>query len=108
MKKEKGKVTREADGFKVRFERVFNHNIHAVWDAITDTEKMKYWFTNIEMELKPGAPMTIWFRDEARTPTHGKVVKIEKPHRFEWMWETELAVWELFEEGKDKCKLIFT
>ena len=39
MKKQTGKVTKEADGFKVRFERLLNHDINTVWKAITQPEK---------------------------------------------------------------------
>jgi len=108
MKNEKGKVTREADGFKVRFERILNHDIQSVWDAITNPEKLKIWFTDFEMEFKVGGKMTIYFRDEAKTATHGQVVRIDPPHVFEFTWEGEHGLWELSEAGKNKCKLVLT
>lgn len=108
MEKNLGKVTKEADGFQVRFERIFNHDIHTVWDAITNPDKMKYWFTDIEMEAKPGGKLTIRFRDEAKTATHGEVVTMDPPNKFVFTWEGELAVWELFAEGNNKCRLVFT
>lgn len=103
-----GKVSKADDGFKVVFERVYNHAIDVVWDAITDPEQLKIWFTDVEMELEPGSEMNIIFRDEARTVTKGKVIEVKRPHRFAWTWEKELAVWELSELADNKTKLVFT
>ncbi|HYC84588.1 MAG TPA: SRPBCC domain-containing protein [Chryseosolibacter sp.] len=108
MKKNAGKVTREPGGFRVRFERILNHDIRTVWDAITNPEKLRIWFTDFEMEFRPGGKITIYFRDQGRTATHGKVISITPPHRFEFTWEGEHGLWELSEMGKDKCKLVLT
>jgi hypothetical protein len=47
------------------------------------------------MDFREGGKMTIWFRDADRTQSNGEIVRIEPPHHFSWMWENELAVWEL-------------
>jgi uncharacterized protein YndB with AHSA1/START domain len=104
----KGVVTREAEGFKVVFERTLSHDIQTVWDAITNPEKLKIWFTDFEMDFKEGGDMKIKFRDADKTVTSGKIISIDPPNKFVWMWETELAVWELTSEGKGKCKLVLT
>lgn len=39
MSQQLGQVHKEADGFKVAFERVFQHPIEQVWDAITNQIK---------------------------------------------------------------------
>lgn len=103
-----GKVTKESDGYKVVFERLLNHDIQTVWDAITNPEKLKIWFTDFEMKFKKGGKLKILFRDAAKTITHGEIISIEAPNKFVWTWEGELAVWELKSEGKNKCKLVFT
>lgn len=108
MENNLGKVTKEADGFQVRFERVLNHDVHTVWNAITNPDKLKYWFTDIEMDFKPGGKVTIRFRDEEKTATYGEIVSIEQPSKFAFTWEGELAVWELFTYQETKCKLILT
>lgn len=108
MKNRLGKISKEKDGFKVHFERELNHSIQKVWDAITDPEQLKYWFTDIEMDFRPGGKITFIFRDKANTKSYGEIVSIEPPKRFVWTWEGELAVWELFETGKNKCTLVFT
>lgn len=103
-----GKVTKETDGFKVRFERILNHDILTVWEAITHPDKLKIWFTDINIEAKVGGKITIRFRDETQTASYGEVICIDPPHRFEFMWEGELAVWELSKMSENKCKLNFT
>jgi uncharacterized protein YndB with AHSA1/START domain len=103
-----GKLSQQQDGFKIVFERVLGHDIHSVWEAITDPRKMKYWFTDISMDSQAGGEIQIIFRDERKTKTKGEIIRIEKPHRFVWTWEGELAEWELRAEGKNKCRLIFT
>src|SRR6187397_1397552 len=90
-----GVLVKEADGFKVIFERMLNHDIQIVWDAITNPEKLKMWFTDFEMEFKEGGDLKIKFRDAAKTVTTGKIITIQPPNKFAWTWEGELAVWAL-------------
>jgi uncharacterized protein YndB with AHSA1/START domain len=103
-----GNITKQPDGFKVVFERVFNHNIQQVWGAITNPEKLKIWFTDFEMKLEPKSKINIIFRDKAKTVTTGEVLEVVPPHKFVWTWEGELAVWELESKGENKCKVTFT
>jgi uncharacterized protein YndB with AHSA1/START domain len=103
-----GKVSKANDGFKVVFEREYNHAIDVVWEAITDPDKLRIWFTDVKMKLEPGSEMNIIFRDEAKTVTTGRVIEVKRPHRFVWTWETELAVWELTKISESKTKLVFT
>lgn len=104
----KAKVSKGGDGYQVRFERILNHDIDTVWDAITNIDKLRMWFTDFEMDYRPGGDIRILFRNEDRLVTHGKIVKIDPPHRFEYTWEGDLAVWELSELPGNKCKLVLT
>ncbi len=109
MENDPGKITRYEDGFKVAFERIFDHDIQKVWEAITDPEKLKFWFTDIIMDdFKPGGKLTILDREENQNATHGKIVTIDRPNRFEYTWDGDLAVWELATLDGGKCKLILT
>lgn len=108
MEKALGIVSKEPDGFKVEFERILSHDIHTVWDAITNPDKLKIWFTDFETEFKEGAKIKIIFRDAAKTVSYGEIVTIQPPHKFVWTWEGELAVWELKREGENKCRLTFS
>jgi uncharacterized protein YndB with AHSA1/START domain len=103
-----GKVSREADGFRVRFERILNQDIQTVWEAITKAELFRIWFTDVEWDFRPGGKITFWFRDQTKAESYGEIVKIEPPHLFVFTWEHEMAVWELTEHGKNKCRLVLT
>ncbi len=103
-----GIVQKDNDGFKITFERDLACDIETVWQAISDPAKMKYWFTDIEMESRPGGKMKIIFRDAEKTVTNGEIISIERPFHFVWKWERELADWRLTPIGKNKCKLTFT
>ena len=103
-----GKVTKQQDGFQVYFERSLPFPIETVWNALTDPKQLAQWFTDIEMDFVEGGKVIIRFRDEAKTESVGKIIRIEPPTLFEFMWEEELATWKLFPEGKLKCKLTLT
>lgn len=105
---QKGKVAKLEDGFQVKFERKLPHAAEKVWDAITKSELLKFWFTDIEMDFRPGGKMTIWFRDAEKTKTYGEIVRIEAPRLFEYTWEGELATWEIIKENDNACTLKLT
>jgi uncharacterized protein YndB with AHSA1/START domain len=102
-----GKISKNKDGFQVRFERVFAYDVETVWSAITDPKKLAIWFTDIEMDFREGGQIMIAFRDADKTKSYGKISRIQKPTLFEYSWEEELATWELFAEGKN-TRLVFT
>lgn len=108
MNKNLGQVSKGKDGFQVKFERILPFSIDTVWDAITNPDKLALWFTDIEMDFVPGGKMVIHFRDESKTESVGKIVRIDPPKVFEYTWDDELAVWELFPEGVNHCKLVLT
>lgn len=108
MKAPLGKLAKEKDGYQVVFERVFNHPIEKVWNAITNPEELKFWFTDIKLDFRPGGAITFQFRDEEKTASYGEIVAIEPPNRFAWTWEGELAVWELAALDEHTTRLVFT
>jgi len=105
-----GQLSRTSDGYQVRFERRLPHPIEKVWDAVVNPEKVKIWFSDIELEMdfRPGGKIIFRFQDEARTETFGEILEIETPHRFVYTWEGELAIWELQPDGKSSCRLTLT
>lgn len=102
-----GKISKEESGYRVEFHRVYDHPLEKVWKALTDPEAIRIWFTDIEMDFREGGDMKIWFRDEARTLSQGKIVRIEPPHIFEFMWEDELAQWHLTALDEYRTQLHF-
>ena len=105
--KNSGIVTKHKDGFQVQFIRMLPFPQHVVWEAITNTEKLSAWFTDVEMDFKPGGKIVIRFRDENKTESFGKITRIEPPRLFEYLWEDELATWEVIPDGKNS-KLVLT
>ena len=101
-------ISKKIDGFEVKFERIYNFSREKVWNAITNTDQLAIWFTDIEMDFVPGGRMVIRFRDADQTESMGKIIRIEAPELFEFSWEDELAKWELFEINPLKCKLVLT
>ena len=108
MTSKSGKLTNKAGEYEVRFERTLPHSAEAVWDAITNPEKLKLWFTDIDMDFKPGGRMMIHFHDAARTKSPGKINVIEPGKVFEFDWEGEIVRWELYPEGEKSCKLVLS
>jgi uncharacterized protein YndB with AHSA1/START domain len=108
MKNNLGQFTKQPDGYQVRLERTLPYNIEVVWLAITDPKQLAIWFTDIEMDFKIGGKMTIWFRDEQKTPSSATITRLERPTVFEYLWEDEKATWELFPESKSQCRLVLT
>ena len=108
MRHHLGHISKKKEGFEVRFERTLPFSAEVVWDAITNPNKLAIWFTDIEMDFVLGGKMIIRFRDENKSESIGKIIRIEPPNVFEYTWEEELATWEIFPEGKSRCKLLLT
>jgi uncharacterized protein YndB with AHSA1/START domain len=102
------KVSKNADGLMVEFERILSHPIEKVWDALTNPDILRIWMTEVEMDFKPGGKMKLYFQDADKTITYGQIVTIEKPTRFEWLWEDEFASWQLEAINDKQTKLHFT
>lgn len=103
-----GVIKKEADGFQVRFERVYNQSIDEVWDAITNPEKLGIWFADTIIEPNAGGKIQFRFRDKNQTEGDATITRWERGKLFEYLWDGELATWEIFPEGPLQCKLIFT
>ncbi|HTF20998.1 MAG TPA: SRPBCC domain-containing protein [Chryseolinea sp.] len=103
-----GKVSHNKEGYLVRFERLLPYPQKLIWEALTDPKHLAVWFTDVEFdELAPGAKMIIRFRDQERTESVGRIVRVDPPRCFEYLWENELATWELYPENTS-TRLIFT
>jgi uncharacterized protein YndB with AHSA1/START domain len=89
----------------LRFERRLAHPPAKVWRALTDPAELAGWFpAAVELELRAGAPMRFAF-DEAHVE-QGRVLEVEAPRVFAFLWGAELLRWELEPDG-DGCRLRF-
>ncbi|WP_142687228.1 SRPBCC family protein [Chitinophaga polysaccharea] len=97
------------------FERTLDTPVSAVWEAITDKNKMKHWYFDLK-EFKPQKGFEFSFMVEKDNKQYIHLCKITevitgKKLSYTWKYQNEPGdsevTWELFPEG-DKTKLKLT
>jgi uncharacterized protein YndB with AHSA1/START domain len=84
----------------VRFERVYPHPVERVWRSITVPEEMASWFpSTVELDLREGGAMRFTFPDREVEPMTGRVVELDPPKLFAFLWGEDLLRLELATEG---------
>ena len=92
----------------VRFERVYPHPVERVWRSITVPEEMASWFpSRVEVDLREGGAMRFTFDEHVAEPMDGRVVELDPPKVFAFMWGKDLLRLELAPEG-DGTRLTLT
>jgi uncharacterized protein YndB with AHSA1/START domain len=92
----------------VRFERVYPHAVERVWRMVTVPEEMAAWFpSSVELDLREGGAMAFTFEEHEVDAMTGRVVELEPPRVFAFLWGEELLRFELAAEG-DGCRLTLT
>ena len=107
-----GVIKKESEGYSVRFERVLNHSITEVWNAITDPKMLTLWLADVAIQLEERGDVEIRFRNSDYL-IKGKITNIKHKELLEYTWDSQdsplsLVRWELFSEGRSKCRLILT
>jgi uncharacterized protein YndB with AHSA1/START domain len=96
-------------------EQTYNAPTSRVWEAITDKNKMKEWYFDLD-EFKPEVGFTFQFDggSENKTYTHHcEVTEVIPGKKLTYSWAYKgypgksFVTWELFDEG-DKTKLKLT
>jgi uncharacterized protein YndB with AHSA1/START domain len=98
-----GTFFRKGDTCGVRFERILDHPVPAVWEALTDPDRMAQWLApatitdgTISLRLTGGA-------------MGGRILQWEENHLLEYEWHNGSVVrYELLGEGAGRCRLVFT
>jgi uncharacterized protein YndB with AHSA1/START domain len=96
-------------------ERTFDAPVESVWQAITDKEKMKGWYFDLEsFRAEPGFEFRFYGGDEKMQFLHICQVKdVEKNKKLSYSWRYDgytgesLVTFELFKEG-EKTRLRLT
>ena len=84
----------------VRFERVYPHSVERVWRSITVPEEMASWFpSTVELDLREGGDTRFTFDEHLAEPMDGRVVELDPPRVFAFMWGKDLLRLELAPEG---------
>jgi uncharacterized protein YndB with AHSA1/START domain len=98
-----GTFLRRKDSFGVRFERILDHPVPTVWQAITEPGLLAQWL----------APATI--KDNCISlqltggKMGGKILQWKKNELLEYEWHNGTIVrFELLAEGPGRCRLVFT
>ena len=104
-----GELRKEPDGYLVTFERNFMQGPDAVWDMLTNPVKLKSWFAETIIDLAPGGKINFHFNDKDQTESTAVITRIIPGKFFEYLWDEELATWELFAgETPFLCRLVLT
>jgi uncharacterized protein YndB with AHSA1/START domain len=98
-------------------ERTYNAPAEKVWQAITDKDKMKQWYFDLQ-EFKPEVGFEFQFSGGSKEKTYlhlCKVTEVEKGRKLTHSWQYDgypgesFVTWELFAEGdKTRVKLTHT
>ena len=84
----------------VRFERVYPHPVEHVWRSITVPEELATWFpSRVEVDLREGGAMRFTFDPHLAEPMDGRVVELDPPKVFAFLWGKDLLRLELAPEG---------
>jgi len=92
----------------VRFERVYPHPVEHVWRSVTEPERMASWFpTTVEVDLREGGAMAFTFPGGEMEPMDGRVLELDPPRTFAFLWGREELRFELAPDGEG-CRLALT
>ena len=98
-----GTFFHQDDIFGVYFERIFDHPVSRVWEALTEPGQLAQWL----------APTTIRGKAISLQLTGGtmggKILQWKENSLLEYEWyEGSIVRWELLTEGPGRCRLVFT
>ena len=90
----------------VRFERVYDHPVERVWEAISDPAQMRHWFPSPEVshDAREGGSITLSGDPYAPGAKTSRVLVWDPPHRFSFEWEDDELHFTLTEVDEG-CRL---
>jgi uncharacterized protein YndB with AHSA1/START domain len=90
----------------VHFERILDHPVPAVWQALTQPQQLAHWLAPATIVPGPGGSITLQLTGGTMG---GKITKWKENILLEYAWHNGSTVrWELLHEGKDRTRLLFT
>jgi uncharacterized protein YndB with AHSA1/START domain len=101
-----GRFFRTADTVGICFERIFEHPVSRVWEALTEPGHLAQWLA--PAVIKGGAGGTISLQLTGGT-MGGRILQWKKDALLEYVWYNGSVVrWELLRESDDRTRLVFT
>lgn len=103
LSKQDGSFFRKDNTFGVRFERILNHPVPTVWDALTKPEHLAKWLAPVTIK---GDIISLQLTGGTMG---GKILQWKENALLEYAWYQDSIVrWELLAEGPGRCRLVFT
>ncbi|WP_420571881.1 SRPBCC family protein [Kordia sp.] len=72
----------------IKKEKMFNHSIDSVWNAITNAEELSSWFIKADFKAEKGYQYTFTSNEEGCVPIIGEVKKAD-PYTLVYTWIVE-------------------
>ncbi|KZN24437.1 hypothetical protein A4G99_08585 [Haladaptatus sp. R4] len=106
----KGELTETEDGYRARFERILDHPVEKVWEALSDLKHLREWLDAVEFEGEVGGELVTEHDDDV--VVEDRILRIEPPHVLEHTWWEEMnpdgvVRWEL-KPHPEGCLLTLT
>lgn len=102
-----GELVRHDDGDEIRFIRHLDHDVEAVWAAVTEHDHLAAWFPQaLRGEWAVGAALVFEADEPAGFSFGGKVLAVDRPRLLEFTWGTDRLRFELSPDGAG-CTLRF-
>ena len=90
----------------VQFERMLDHPVPQVWQALTQPEQLAQWLAPASIAPGPGGSITLQLTGGTMG---GKITRWKENVLLEYAWHNGSTVrWELFNEGQERTRLLFT
>ncbi len=85
-----GEITRDADGYRIIFERLVPHRTEAVFAALTQPRRLALWEHPVEYypDLREGATIFAHLNPQVGAFALGVITQLEPPHHFAFRWTT--------------------
>ncbi|HXB95626.1 MAG TPA: SRPBCC family protein [Puia sp.] len=101
-----GSLFRTPDTVGVCFERILEHPVRQVWEALTNPEHLSKWLAPTVIKGGVGGTISLQLTGGVMG---GTILQWKEQALLEYVWHTGSVVrWELLNEGRDRTRLIFT
>ncbi|MGA3214160.1 MAG: SRPBCC family protein [Acidimicrobiales bacterium] len=107
-----GIFARNGETAELRFERLLDHPVAEVWDALTRPGRLADWLAETSTVLSEGEPVQLRFATPAGCTVTGTVTRLDAPKVLEYTWTSPgepdgVVKWQLIGVGAS-CLLLLT
>ncbi len=107
-----GTFARHHDQAELCFERLLDHDVEKVWEAISKPERLATWLADAIIGAKAGGRVVLDFATPVGYTVTGTVTRFEAPRALEYTWSSPgepagVVKWQLIPVG-ESCILLLT